>query len=132
MPTTVQDAVIAFLSDPAAYGAGTVTVERIDTHISIVWLVGTRAYKLKRAVHYDYVDFSTIEQRRLACEAEVTLNQRTAPTLYRRVLPVTCEAEVRWRSPAVVSRLIGWLRWSASTRTRCSTASPIGIGWTFR
>lgn len=54
---------------------------------------GDRAYKLKRAVHFDYVDFSTVELRRLACEAEVRLNRRTAPSLYRGVVPVTRERD---------------------------------------
>ena len=84
-----QREVIAFLSTPQAYGSGADAVERIDTHISIVWLVGDRVYKLKRAVCFDYVDFSTIALRRRACEAELRLNRRTAPSLYLRVLPVT-------------------------------------------
>jgi len=70
-----------------------VPVERIDTHISIVWLAGDRAYKLKRAVRYDDVDFSTVALRRAACDAEVRLNRRTAPALYRGVRAVTREAQ---------------------------------------
>ena len=58
-----QREVIAFLSTPQAYGRGVHAVERIDTHISIVWLAGDRAYKLKRAVRFDYVDFSTMALR---------------------------------------------------------------------
>jgi hypothetical protein len=54
-----QQAVVDFLSTPAAYGDGTGTVERIDTHISVVFLTGQRAFKLKRAVRFDYLDFST-------------------------------------------------------------------------
>ena len=88
-----QRDIIAFLSTPAAFGLDAGAVDRIDTHISIVWLVGDRAYKLKRAVRFDYVDFSTSVLRRVACEAEVRLNRRTAPALYRRVLPVTREAD---------------------------------------
>ncbi len=88
-----QRETIAFLSTPDAYGPLVGSVERIDTHISIVWLAGNRVYKLKRAVHFDYVDFSTIELRRVACEAEVRLNRRTAPSLYLGVLPVTREAD---------------------------------------
>ena len=91
--TDEQRDVFAFLSTPDAYGLRGGVIERIDTHISIVWLVGDRAYKLKRTVHYDYVDVSTIERRRLACEAEVELKRRTAPSLYRGVLPVTREAD---------------------------------------
>ena len=88
-----QGDVVAFLATPAAYGVRGPHVERIDTHISIVWLIGERAYKLKRAVRFDYVDFSTIERRRAACEAEVRLNRRTAPSLYLGVRPVTREAD---------------------------------------
>ncbi len=86
-----QRDVIAFLSTPDAYGLRAGSVERIDTHISIVWLAGDRVYKLKRAVRFDYVDFSTSELRRVACEAEVRLNRRTAPSLYRGVVSVTRE-----------------------------------------
>jgi len=90
--TADQRDVISFLSSPAAYGRSGPPAERIDTHISIVWLAGDRAYKLKRAVRFDYVDFSTIELRRAACEAELRANRRTAPTLYLGVRPVTREA----------------------------------------
>jgi aminoglycoside phosphotransferase family enzyme/predicted kinase len=85
--TEDQSQVIAFLSSPSTHrGAG---VERIDTHASIVFLAGARAWKLKRAVRYDYLDFSTAERRRAMCEAEVRINRRTAPDLYRGVAAVT-------------------------------------------
>jgi aminoglycoside phosphotransferase family enzyme/predicted kinase len=84
-----QDAVIAFLREPAAYGAGATRVDVIETHISIVFLAGERAYKLKRAVKYPYLDFSTPERRRAMCEAELRLNRRTAPDLYLEVRAVT-------------------------------------------
>jgi aminoglycoside phosphotransferase family enzyme/predicted kinase len=89
-----QQDVIAFLSTPRAYGLPDGTpIERIDTHISVVWLAAQRAYKLKRAVTFDYVDFSTAEFRRAACEAEVRLNRRTAPALYVGVHSITRSAE---------------------------------------
>ena len=69
------------------------SVERIDTHSAIVFLVGERAYKLKRAVRFDYLDFSTSERRRAMCDAELRLNRRTAPDLYRRLVPVTRERD---------------------------------------
>jgi aminoglycoside phosphotransferase family enzyme/predicted kinase len=89
--TEDQSAVIDFLASPATHGG--YPVERIDTHTAIVFLAGVRAYKLKRAVRFDYVDFSTLERRRVACEHEVRLNRRTAPTLYRGVLPVCRQAD---------------------------------------
>jgi len=81
-----QREVIAFLGSPVVHG-GT-AVERIDTHISVVFLASNRVYKLKRAVHYDYVDFSTLEQRRMACEAEIRVNRRSSPALYLGTVPV--------------------------------------------
>ncbi|HET9149398.1 MAG TPA: hypothetical protein VFO61_02870, partial [Alphaproteobacteria bacterium] len=65
-------------------------MERIDTHGAVVFLVGDRAYKLKRAVAFPYMDFSTLAKRLAACRAEVRLNRRTAPALYlglRAILP---------------------------------------------
>jgi aminoglycoside phosphotransferase family enzyme/predicted kinase len=89
MITADQTPVIDFLAAPSTHGGA--RVERIDTHASIVFLAGARALKLKRAVRFDYLDFSTAERRRVLCEAEVRLNRRTAPTLYRGVVAVTRE-----------------------------------------
>ena len=80
-----QQEVIAFLRDPASYGAGVARVDIVETHISLVFLAGDRAYKLKRAIKLPYLDFSTAELRRQACEAELALNRRTAPSLYLEV-----------------------------------------------
>ena len=77
-----QREVIAFLREPSAYGPPVGRVEVIETHVSLVFLAGDRAYKLKRAVTYPYLDFSTLEARRAACAAELTLNRRNAPDLY--------------------------------------------------
>ncbi len=82
-----QDEVIRLLSDASTYGAG--PVERIETHVSEVFLVGDRALKLKRAVVFPYLDFSTAGKRRAACEAEVRINRRTAPDIYKGVVAVT-------------------------------------------
>jgi len=84
-----QGAVIEFLSRPESYGAGIDRVERIDTHGAIVFLAGDRVYKLKRAVRYPYMDYSTLERRRAMCEAEIAINRRTAPQLYLDAVPVT-------------------------------------------
>ncbi len=84
-----QNEVIAFLADPATHGG---PVERIDTHGASVFLTGDRAYKLKRAVRYSYLDFSTRERRRVLCEREFELNQRTAPDIYLGVLPIVRRA----------------------------------------
>jgi aminoglycoside phosphotransferase family enzyme len=82
-----QEAVIAFLNRPETYGVKA-PVERIDTHAAIIFLAGARAYKLKRAVHYSYLDFSTVAKRKAVCEKELALNRRTAPELYLEVRSV--------------------------------------------
>ena len=80
-----QRDVIAFLKDPSSYGPGVDRVEVIETHASLVFIAGDRVVKLKRAVAYPYLDFSTADLRRRACEAELVLNRRTAPALYEEV-----------------------------------------------
>jgi aminoglycoside phosphotransferase family enzyme len=75
MITEDQTAVIDFLASAGAHGG--VSVDRIEPHASIVFLAADRALKLKRAVKYDYLDFSTADRRREKCEAEVRLNRRT-------------------------------------------------------
>jgi hypothetical protein len=89
--TEDQTAVIEFLGAPATHSGA--SVDRIETHISIVFLAGSRAWKLKRAVRLDYIDASTPERRKVLCEKEVQLNRRTAPSLYLGVVAVTREAD---------------------------------------
>lgn len=84
-----QRSVIEFLSRPEIYGDASLHVERLETHIFEIFLVGDRAYKLKRAVEFPYLDFTTPEKRRLACEAEVVINRRTAPQLYLGIRPIS-------------------------------------------
>jgi len=80
-----QRDVIAFLKNPSSYCPEVDRVEVIETHASLVFIAGERAFKLKRAVAYPYLDFSTADLRRRACEAELVLNRRTAPALYEEV-----------------------------------------------
>jgi aminoglycoside phosphotransferase family enzyme/predicted kinase len=87
MITEGQSAVVELLGASSTHGGA--PVERIETHSAIVFLAGTRAWKLKRAVRFDYLDFSTAARRREMCEAEVRLNRRTAPSVYRGVVPIT-------------------------------------------
>lgn len=108
MVTDDQSAVLDFLSDPASYPDAPAAVDRIDTHAAIVFLAGDRAYKIKRAVRYDYLDFSTLDRRRRACEAELRLNRRTAPDLYLTVQPISRadDGALRW---GVSGAIIEWV-----------------------
>jgi len=61
----------------------------METHISSVLLVGPYAYKIKKPVDFGFLDFSTLELRRLSCEEEVRLNRRLAPDIYLEAVPIT-------------------------------------------
>jgi uncharacterized protein len=86
-----QEPVIELLSDPATFG-GT-DVKRIDTHAASVFLAGDRAIKIKRSVRFPFLDYSTLELRKSACEAELEVNRRFAPTIYRGVVAITREKD---------------------------------------
>src|SRR4051794_25276478 len=86
---SLQAELLDFMGRPETYDPRPATVERIDTHASIVFLAGPFAYKVKRAVKYAFLDFSTLEKRRDACRNELRVNARTAPQLYLDVVPVT-------------------------------------------
>ncbi len=85
-----QEEVFAFLADPATHGGR--KVQRIDTHAASVFLAGDRALKVKRAVRFPFLDYSTLERRQRACEAELAVNAPFAPEIYRRVVPITRQA----------------------------------------
>ncbi len=87
-----QSAAAAFLGDPATHGPGIDCVERLDTHGAMVFLAGERVFKIKRAVAFPYMNFSTLARRRTACEKEVALNRRTAPDLYLGTEAITRDA----------------------------------------
>lgn len=76
------------LSDPAAYPAAVRAVEVRQTHISVVFLAGEHAYKIKKPVNLGFVDFSTLAKREHFCREEVHLNARLAPQVYLGIVPV--------------------------------------------
>jgi uncharacterized protein len=84
-----QNKVLDFMALPGSYPDHPAVVDRIETHASIVFLAGDFAYKVKRAVKYSFLDFSTLERRRQACLNELRINRRTAPQLYLDLVPIT-------------------------------------------
>lgn len=86
-----QEDILQFVADPATHGG--LPVRRIDTHGAAVFLVGDRALKIKRAVRFPFLDYSTPARRKIACEQELVVNRRFAPQIYRRVLPITRKAD---------------------------------------
>src|SRR6201987_3307626 len=80
----MQEKVFAFLSDPKLHP----DTQRIDTHAASVFLQGKRALKIKRAVRFPFLDYSTLAKRKAACDEEIRINRPFAPEIYRRVVPI--------------------------------------------
>jgi Uncharacterized protein conserved in bacteria len=82
----LDPALLAFLREPATHGGA--PVKHIETHGAHVFLVGARALKLKKPVDFGYMDFSTLEKRKACLDNELMRNRRTAPDIYRAVVPI--------------------------------------------
>lgn len=82
-------ALIAALSEPRAFSRAEGTpVQVVQTHASVVFLVEDDAYKLKKPVDLEFLDYSTVARRRHFCQVEVELNRRLAPDVYLGTLPI--------------------------------------------
>ena len=92
-----QEDVLVFLGDPATHGGTNSggSVRRNDTHTASVFLAGNRALKVKRAVRFPFLDYSTLAKRKEACEAELAVNTPYAPEIYRGVIAIAREADGR-------------------------------------
>ena len=82
---------VAFLGRPQAYPGEPPGVAAVETHMSWVFLTERFAYKLKKPVRYDFLDFRSLESRRGSCEEEIRLNGRLAPGVYLGVVPLTAD-----------------------------------------
>ncbi|HXR29496.1 MAG TPA: AAA family ATPase [Solirubrobacteraceae bacterium] len=80
------------LSDPATYGAGGDEVAVHETHASVVFVCGPRAYKIKKAVSLGFLDYGTLARRHAACREEVRVNSELAPGVYLGVRAIVATA----------------------------------------
>ncbi|MFW6192722.1 MAG: AAA family ATPase [Gemmatimonadota bacterium] len=86
--TLELDRIVEALDDPSAYPRPAEDVAVHHTHISVVFLAGDFAYKVKKPVDLGFLDFTTLERRRRFCRREVRLNRRLAPGVYLGVCPL--------------------------------------------
>jgi hypothetical protein len=93
-PVSTRDVVLAWLGRPT-------DVRVVETHSALLFFVGDRVFKVKKALDLGFLDFTTLDARRAACAAEVTLNRRLAPDVYLGVADIT-DAGGRVRDHAVV------------------------------
>ncbi|WP_404437476.1 AAA family ATPase [Stutzerimonas chloritidismutans] len=89
----MSQALIAALQNPALYPHSVDGFRVIETHISWVILTGAYAYKMKKPVDFGFLNFTHLADRKHFCEEELRLNQRMAPDVYLRVVPITGAAD---------------------------------------
>ena len=107
-----------------ALGSAGAPVKRIDTQGAVVLLAGDDAYKLRRAIRLPFLDYSTLEKRRVASEAEIALNREAAPDIYLGRRRRSSAAATATHSAATARSWNGRPICAASTRAGRSTISP--------
>jgi aminoglycoside phosphotransferase family enzyme len=112
-PTAAADpgleAKVAFLLGGRGYPETTTGVTAIETHMSWVFLTDRYAYKLKKPVHFSYLDFSTEEARRKDCMEELRLNRRLTSGVYIEVAALTLDKEGKLRISSENGAAVDWL-----------------------
>jgi len=84
-----QDKIFALMNRPEFYPHPVSRIEQRETHISRVFLTGDFAYKIKKPVNLDFLNFTTLEKRHHYCHQEVILNRRLSNNVYLDVVPIT-------------------------------------------
>ena len=74
-------------------GASGTSARVVETHISTIFFVGERVYKMRKPVQFDFLDFRRRINRRTDCEREVALNRRLAPDVYLGVADLVLEGK---------------------------------------
>ena len=84
-----QEQLLPFLLNPRSYPHRPQRVVFVQTHSSFLFIAGAFVYKVKKAVNFGFLNFSTLAKRRYFCERELTLNQRLSPKMYLSVVPIS-------------------------------------------
>lgn len=91
-----QDELVAAMLEPGFYPKRPSKVAHKETHISHVFLTDDLVYKVKKAVRFSFLDYSTLAKRRHFLNEELKLNRRLAPSVYLAVRPITTDGNV-WK-----------------------------------
>jgi len=96
MTSEAEDSLLAAMLQPEFYPKPPDSVSHKETHISHIFFAGELVYKVKKAVRYSFLDYSTVEKRRYFLQEELRLNRRLAPSVYIGVLPIAFD-DLGWR-----------------------------------
>ncbi|MBI2090225.1 MAG: AAA family ATPase [Deltaproteobacteria bacterium] len=87
---------LAAMLEPDFYPHRPAEVTHQETHISHLFFAGDLVYKIKKAVRFSFLDYSTLDRRRFFLQEELRLNRRLAPRVYLEILPISL-ANGRWQ-----------------------------------
>ena len=90
-----QNQIVKALMTPEAYVEDPKNIELIQTHISFIFLTREFVYKVKKAVNFGFLDFTTLRKRRFYCEKELELNRRLCREMYLEVVPINKGTTIR-------------------------------------
>lgn len=90
-----QNQIVKALMTPEAYEEDPKNIELIQTHISFIFLTRKFVYKVKKAVNFGFLDFTTLRKRRFYCEKELELNRRLCREMYLEVVPINKGTTIR-------------------------------------
>ncbi len=96
-----QKEVADALMMPEVYDEETRQVKLCQTHISFVFLTDRFVYKVKKAVNFGFLDFSTLDKRKLFCEKELEINRRLCPDMYLEVVPINKSQTIKIKGEGV-------------------------------
>ncbi len=97
----LQKQVVEALRKPEAYDEEPGQIEMKQTHISFIFLTRNFVYKVKKAVDFGFLDFSTLEKRRFFCEKELSLNRRLCGDMYLEVVPINQSDSIKIKGEGV-------------------------------
>jgi uncharacterized protein len=90
-----QKQIVEAMLKPDAYPQAPGKIELIQTHISFVFLTEKYVYKIKKAVNFGFLDFSTLDKRKFFCEKELELNRRLCPEIYLEVVSLNKSGSIK-------------------------------------
>ncbi|MBI4498936.1 MAG: AAA family ATPase [Chloroflexi bacterium] len=96
MAASVLPDLVEALLHPEAYPERPARVDLLQTHVSYLFLTPDHVYKVKKPVDFGFLDFTTLERRRVFCFQEVELNRRLSPDVYLGVVEVRRDAAGRF------------------------------------
>jgi len=95
----LQKQIVDALLKPEAYNEDPGSIELVQTHISFIFLTNRFVYKMKKAVNFGFLDFTTLEKRRFFCEKELALNRRLCSDMYLEVVPINNADGIKIKGP---------------------------------